>query len=163
MSNLFRRYCDRRLNFLFYRNPFCEQYLTRAVVVALVIAAVVWYKAGSASAVVEPPETTAPPAPTATPEPTPTATETPMPTEEPTEPPSNTDHKLTSEEVANMTAEEQRQYIQDTMRDTGAVGSLEEMGGEHITDEEFKEFMDETWNVDNPYIKDIIDSGVLNN
>ena len=62
-----------------------------------------------------------------------------------------------------MTAEEQRQYIQDTMRDTGAVGSLEEMGGEHITDEEFKEFMDETWNVDNPYIKDIIDSGVLNN
>ena len=30
MNNLFRRYCDRRLNFSFFRNPFCEQYLTRA-------------------------------------------------------------------------------------------------------------------------------------
>lgn len=83
--------------------------------------------------------------------------------------PENTDnsdgehHKLTSEEVANMTPEERRQYVQDTMRQTGAVGSLEEAGGEHVTDEEFKEFMDETWNVDNPYIKDIIDSGVLDN
>ena len=30
MNNLFRRCCDRQLNFLFYRNPFCEQYLTQA-------------------------------------------------------------------------------------------------------------------------------------
>lgn len=29
-SSLFNPYCDRRLNFLFYRNPFCEQYLTQA-------------------------------------------------------------------------------------------------------------------------------------
>ena len=28
-----RRYCYRRLNFSFYRNPFCEQYLTRASVI----------------------------------------------------------------------------------------------------------------------------------
>lgn len=71
------------------------------------------------------------------------------------------DHKLTSEEVANMTPEERRQYIQDTMRETGAVGSLDELDG--VTAEETKDFMDETWNVDNPYIKDIIDSGVLDN
>lgn len=31
MNNLFRRCCDRQLNFLFYRNPFCEQYLTQAI------------------------------------------------------------------------------------------------------------------------------------
>ncbi|WP_320993612.1 hypothetical protein, partial [Phocaeicola sp.] len=31
VNNLFRRYCDRRLNFSFFRNPFCEQYLTRAI------------------------------------------------------------------------------------------------------------------------------------
>ena len=30
VNNLFRRCCDQQLNFLFYRNPFCEQYLTRA-------------------------------------------------------------------------------------------------------------------------------------
>lgn len=30
MNNLFRRCCDRQPNFLFYRNPFCVQYLTQA-------------------------------------------------------------------------------------------------------------------------------------
>ena len=34
VNNLFRRYCDRRLNFSFFRNPFCEQYLTRAKIPA---------------------------------------------------------------------------------------------------------------------------------
>lgn len=34
MNNLFRRCCDRQLNFLFYRNPFCEQYLTQACLAA---------------------------------------------------------------------------------------------------------------------------------
>ena len=44
-----------------------KKWIAAAVVVVIVIAAVVWYKAGSAPAVVETPETAAPPAPTATP------------------------------------------------------------------------------------------------
>ena len=34
-SSLFKPCCDRQLNFLFYRNPFCEQYLTQAVSAAI--------------------------------------------------------------------------------------------------------------------------------
>ena len=51
-----------------------KKWIAAAVVVVLVIAAAIWYKAGSAPAVVETPETAATPAPTAAPEPTPTAT-----------------------------------------------------------------------------------------
>ena len=51
-----------------------KKWIAAAVVVVLVIAAAVWYKAGSAPAVVETPETAATPIPTATPEPAPTAT-----------------------------------------------------------------------------------------
>lgn len=51
-----------------------KKWITAAVVVVLVIAAAIWYKAGSAPAVVETPETAATPIPTAAPEPTPTAT-----------------------------------------------------------------------------------------
>lgn len=51
-----------------------KKWIAAAVVVVLVIAAAIWYKAGSAPAVVETPETAATPAPTPTPEPTPTAT-----------------------------------------------------------------------------------------
>lgn len=79
--------------------------------------------------------------------------------------PENTDnsdsHKLTSEEIDNMTTEERRQYIQDNAKQNGFGSSLDELDG--VTAEETKDFMDETWNVDNPYIKDIIDSGVLDN
>ena len=50
-----------------------KKWIVAAVVVVIVIAAV-WYKAGSAPAVAETPETAATPAPTPTPEPTPTAT-----------------------------------------------------------------------------------------
>lgn len=50
-----------------------KKWIVAAVVVVIVIAAV-WYKAGSAPAVVETPETAATPIPTATPEPAPTAT-----------------------------------------------------------------------------------------
>lgn len=57
-----------------------KKWIAAAVVVVLVIAAAVWYKAGSAPAVAETPETAATPAPTATPEPTPTVT--PADTEE---------------------------------------------------------------------------------
>lgn len=51
-----------------------KKWIAAAVVVVLVIAAAVWYKAGSAPAVAETPETAATPAPTATPEATPAAT-----------------------------------------------------------------------------------------
>lgn len=51
-----------------------KKWIAAAVVVVLVIAAAVWYKAGSAPAVAETPETATTPAPTATPEPTPAAT-----------------------------------------------------------------------------------------
>lgn len=51
-----------------------KKWIAAAVVVVLVIAAAIWYKAGSAPAVAETPETAATPIPTATPEPAPTAT-----------------------------------------------------------------------------------------
>lgn len=56
-----------------------KKWIAAAVVVVLVIAAAVWYKAGSAPAVVETPETAATPAPTATPTPTPEPTPTATP------------------------------------------------------------------------------------
>ena len=69
--------------------------------------------------------------------------------------------EVTAEEVENMTHEERRAYAEANAKQNGAVGSLDELDG--VTAEETKDFMDETWNVDNPYIKDIIDSGVLDN
>lgn len=56
-----------------------KKWIAAAVVVVLVIAAAIWYKAGSAPAVVETPETAATPAPTATPTPTPEPTHTATP------------------------------------------------------------------------------------
>lgn len=56
-----------------------KKWIAAAVVVVLVIAAAIWYKAGSAPAVVETPETAATPAPTATPTPTPEPTPTVTP------------------------------------------------------------------------------------
>ena len=58
-----------------------KKWIAAAVVVVLVIAAAIWYKAGSAPAVVETPETAATPAPTATPTPTPEPTPTATPTD----------------------------------------------------------------------------------
>lgn len=55
-----------------------KKWIVAAVVVVIVIAAV-WYKAGSAPAVAETPETAATPAPTATPTPTPEPTPTATP------------------------------------------------------------------------------------
>ena len=109
---------------------------------------------------------------------TPVPTETPMPTETPipTEDPSETDEKyevspgvysdgtvreVTAEEVENMTPEERRAYAEANAKANGFGSSLDELDG--VTAEETKDFMDETWNVDNPYIKDIIDSGCLDN
>ena len=56
-----------------------KKWIAVAVVVVLVIAAAIWYKAGSVPAVVETPETAATPAPTATPTPTPEPTPTATP------------------------------------------------------------------------------------
>ena len=56
-----------------------KKWIAAAVVVVLVIAAAIWYKAWSAPAVVETPETAATPAPTATPNPTPEPTPTATP------------------------------------------------------------------------------------
>ena len=56
-----------------------KKWIAAAVVVVLVIAAAIWYKAGSVPAVVETPETAATPAPTATPTPTPEPTPTATP------------------------------------------------------------------------------------
>ena len=56
-----------------------KKWIAAAVVVVLVIAAAIWYKAGSTPAVVETPETAATPAPTATPTPTPEPTPTATP------------------------------------------------------------------------------------
>ena len=60
-----------------------------------------------------------------------------------------------------LTQDEKQAYLDASDKASGAVGSLDELDG--VTAEETKDFMDETWNVDNPYIKDIIDSGVLDN
>ena len=56
-----------------------KKWIAAAVVVVLVIAAAIWYKAWSAPAVVETTETAATPAPTATPTPTPEPTPTATP------------------------------------------------------------------------------------
>ena len=66
-----------------------------------------------------------------------------------------------TEEWESMTKEEKDAWNDAYAKQTGAVGSLDELDG--VTAEETKDFMDETWNVDNPYIRDIIDSGVLDN
>ena len=68
-----------------------KKWIVAAVVIVIVLAAAVWYKAGSAPAVAETPETAATatpaavtPAPTASPETaTPTSTEAPTPTQTP--------------------------------------------------------------------------------
>ena len=232
-----------------------KKWIVAAVVVVLVIAAAIWYKAGSAPAVVETPETAATPAPTATPTPTPEPTPTATPvnadsleyefdlyvetykydngvtdedlrnnqdtryamyewiylsgythwdaeeeqeegcthefiadyiqygydrnsgkldttSNESTDTSGKTEvspgvyddgtvREVTAEEVENMTPEERRAYAEANAKQNGFGSSLDELDG--VTAEETKDFMDETWNVDNPYIKDIIDSGVLDN
>lgn len=60
-----------------------------------------------------------------------------------------------------LTQDEKQAYLDASDKANGFGSSLDELDG--VTAEETKDFMDETWNVDNPYIKDIIDSGVLDN
>ena len=159
-----------------------KKWIAAVVVVVLVIAAAVWYKAGSAPAAVETPETAATPAPAAapvpaatpaptatpetaaTPEPTPAAAETTSDTGEKYEVSpgvynDGTTRELTSEEVANMTIEERRAYVEANAKQIGfqSYGDIPQ-----ISEEETQEAID-SFNPDNPYIQDIINSGVLDN
>lgn len=89
-----------------------KKWIAAAVVVVLVIAAAVWYKAGSAPAVAKTPETAATPAPTATPEPTPAAPPTATPEATPTATPANTEE---TEEVVDKDSPEyiKKEYHQE--------------------------------------------------
>lgn len=89
-----------------------KKWIAAVVVVVLVIAAAVWYKAGSAPAVAEPLETAATPAPTATPEATPAAPPTATPEPAPTATPANTEE---TEEVVDKDSPEyiKKEYHQE--------------------------------------------------
>lgn len=158
-----------------------KKWIAAVVVVVLVIAAAVWYKAGSAPAVAETPETAATPAPAATPvpaaTPAPTATPetaaTPEPTPAAAETTSDTDanntdsgeytienyNKITDEEWAAMSDEEKQKWREVRNEQLGGV-SYDDL--HHITEEEAQDAID-SFNPDNPYIQDIINSGVLDN
>lgn len=118
--------------------------------------------------------------PSSTSTPTPAPTKTPIPTETPesasTTSNESTDtsgkvevspgvyndgttRELTSEEVANMTIEEQRVYAEARGKEAGfqSYGDIPQ-----ISEEDTQDAID-SFNPDNPYIQDIIDSGVLDN
>lgn len=158
-----------------------KKWIAAVVVVVIVIAAAVWYKAGSAPAVVETPETAATPAPAAapvpaatpaptatpetaaTPEPTPAAAETTSDTGEKYEVSpgvynDGTTRELTSEEVANMTIEERRAYAEANSKQLG--------GGDVsvISEEKTQEAFDMLNDPNNPYIQEILEyKASLNN
>lgn len=149
-----------------------KKWIAAAVVVVIVIAAAVWYKAGSAPAVAETPETAATPAPTATPEATPAAT--PVDTEDPTatETPADTSGKyevspgvyndgttreITSEEWGSMTQEEKDAYLSAGNKELGGQ-SWDDL--DHVTEEEAQDAID-SFNLDNPYLKALVDEGVI--
>lgn len=159
-----------------------KKWIAAVVVVVIVIAAAVWYKAGSAPAAVETPETAATPAPAAapvpaatpaptatpetaaTPEPTPAAAETTSDTGEKYEVSpgvynDGTTRELTPEEMDNMTIEEKRAYSDAVSKELGGQ-SWDDL--DHVTEEEAQDAID-SFNPDNPYIQDIINSGVLDN
>lgn len=158
-----------------------KKWIAAVVVVVLVIAAAVWYKAGSAPAAVETPETAATPAPVATPvpaaTPAPTATPetaaTPEPTPAAAETTSDTDanntdsgeytienyNKITDEEWAAMSDEEKQKWREVRNEQLG-FQSWDDL--DHVTEEEAQDAID-SFNPDNPYIQDIINSGVLDN
>ncbi len=158
-----------------------KKWIAAVVVVVLVIAAAVWYKAGSAPAAVETPETAATPAPVATPvpaaTPAPTATPetaaTPEPTPAAAETTSDTDanntdsgeytienyNKITDEEWAAMSDEEKQKWREVRNEQLGfqSYGDIPQ-----VSEEEAQDAID-SFNPDNPYIQDIINSGVLDN
>ncbi|HIX18839.1 MAG TPA: hypothetical protein H9860_11070 [Candidatus Gemmiger faecavium] len=159
-----------------------KKWIAAVVVVVIVIAAAVWYKAGSAPAAVETPETAATPAPVAapvpaatpaptatpetaaTPEPTPVAAETTSDTGEKYEVSpgvysDGTTRELTSEEWESLTEEESKIYMEARGKEAG-FQSWDDL--DHVTEEEAQDAID-SFNPDNPYIQDIINSGVLDN
>lgn len=158
-----------------------KKWIAAVVVVVLVIAAVVWYKAGSAPAVVETPETAATPAPVAAPVPaatpapnvTPETAATPEPTPAAAETTSDTDanntdsgeytienyNKITDEEWAAMSDEEKQKWREVRNEQLG-FQPWDDL--DKISEEETQDAID-SFNPDNPYIQDIINSGVLDN
>lgn len=158
-----------------------KKWIAAVVVVVLVIAAAVWYKAGSAPAVVETPETAATPAPAAapvpaatpaptvtpetaaTPEPTPAAAETTSDTGEKYEVSpgvynDGTTRELTPEEMDNMTIEEKRAYSDAVSKELGG-GDVSD-----ISEEKTQEAFDILNDPNNPYIQEILEyKASLNN
>lgn len=159
-----------------------KKWIAAVVVVVIVIAAAVWYKAGSAPAAVETPETAATPAPAATPVPaatpaptvTPETAATPEPTPAAAETTSDTGEKYevspgvyndgtvrkpSTEEWETYTDEEKAIWREANSKQLG----FQSYGDIHqVSEEETQEAID-SFNPDNPYIQDIINSGVLDN
>ena len=153
-----------------------KKWIAAVVVVVIVIAAAVWYKAGSAPAAVETPETAATSAPVATPAPTatPETSATPEPTPAAAETTSDTGEKYevspgvyndgtvrkpSTEEWETYTDEEKAIWREANSKQLGGK-SWDDLG--HVTEEEAQDAID-SFNPDNPYIQDIINSGVLDN
>lgn len=161
-----------------------KKWIAAVVVVVLVIAAAVWYKAGSAPAAVETPETAATPAPAAAPvpaaTPAPTATPetaaTPEPTPAAAETTSDTGEKyevspgvyndgtvreVTPEEIENMTIEERRAYAEANAKQAG-FQSYDDV--DKISEEATQEAFDDLYDPNNPYIQEILEyKASLNN
>lgn len=154
-----------------------KKWIAAVVVVVLVIAAAVWYKAGSAPAAVETPETAATPAPAAapvpaatpaptatpetaaTPEPTPAAAETTSDTGEKYEVSpgvynDGTTRELTPEEMDNMTIEEKRAYAEANAKQAG-FQSYDDV--DKISEEATQEAFDMLDDPNNPYIQEILE------
>lgn len=158
-----------------------KKWIAAVVVVVIVIAAAVWYKAGSAPAVVETPETAATPAPAATPvpaaTPAPTATPETVATPEPTpaaaETTSDTGEKYevspgvyndgtvrtpSIEEWESMTEEEQSIWNNAYSKSLGG-GDVSD-----ISEEKTQEAFDMLNDPNNPYIQEILEyKASLNN
>lgn len=154
-----------------------KKWIAAVVVVVLVIAAAVWYKAGSAPAVVETPETAATPAPAAapvpaatpaptvtpetaaTPEPTPAAAETTSDTGEKYEVSpgvynDGTTREITSEEWGSMTQEEKDAYLDAGNKELGGQ-SWDDL--DKISEEKTQEAFDILTDPNNPYVQEILD------
>lgn len=153
-----------------------KKWIAAVVVVVIVIAAAVWYKAGSAPAAVETPETAATPAPVATPASTatPETAATPEPTPDAAETTSDTGEKYevspgvyndgtvrkpSTEEWETYTDEEKAIWREANSKQLGfqSYGDIPQ-----VSEEEAQDAID-SFNPDNPYIQDIINSGVLDN
>ncbi len=160
-----------------------KKWIAAVVVVVLVIAAAVWYKAGSAPAAVETPETAATPAPVAAPvpaaTPAPTATPetaaTPEPTPAAAETTSDTDanntdsgeytienyNKITDEEWAAMSDEEKQKWNEARNEQLGGQ-SWDDL--DKISEEKTQEAFDDLYDPNNPYIQDFLEyKASLNN